>query len=225
MLDWFRILGSIILIDLVLSGDNALIIGAAVALLPKRVQFLAIALGGGGAIILRIAFAIGATLMLQVPLLKALGGLALIGIAVKLLLDRTKGEQSRQGSMKSGLLSALWTILIADVTSSLDNVLAVGALANGQLVLLALGLLLSIICLLVASAIIAKLIARLPWLVDVASLVLAWTAAQMLLEDVHVAQVLVYVPVSTILVPAFSIIAVFGVCVWSRLRVAPVVAK
>ena len=69
MLDWLRILGSIILIDLVLSGDNALIIGAAVALLPKKLQFAAIALGGGGAIILRIAFAIGATLMLQVPLL------------------------------------------------------------------------------------------------------------------------------------------------------------
>lgn len=222
MLDWFRLLSSIILIDLVLSGDNALIIGAAVALLPKQSQLLAIALGGGGAIVLRIAFTIGATLALQIPLLKAIGGLLLIYIAVKLVLDRAKGEQQHTGSVQSGLFSALTTILLADVTSSLDNVLAVGALANGNMLLLGIGLVLSIVCLLVASAIIARLIARLPWLVDVASLVLTWTAAQMVLEDVHVAQVLVYVPVSNVLIPALLIVGMLGTCVWSRLRVAVV---
>ena len=139
-------------------------------------------------------------------------------------MDRAKGEQVSGSNMKSGLVSALWTILVADLTSSLDNVLAVGALAHGNLWMLAAGLLLSIVCLLTVSALIAKLIARLPWLVDGASLVLAWTAAQMLLEDGHVAQVLVYVPVSNVIIPAFSIVAVFSVCVWSRRRMTIVLS-
>jgi YjbE family integral membrane protein len=220
MLDWFRILGSIVLIDLVLSGDNALIIGAVMASLHPRHRLIAILSGGGGAIALRIGLTLIVTWLLQFPLIKAVGGLLLLIIAVKLLVDRKKEQQEGAVYQKSGLVSALITILVADATSSVDNVLSVGALVNGNLPLLALGLLFSITALLMASAALSFVIAKLPWLVDVASLVLAWTAAQMLLEDVHVAQVLVYVPVSNVLIPAFLIVGMLGTCVWSRLRIA-----
>jgi len=90
--------GSIILIDLLLSGDNALVIGAAAAGLPRRQRWYAIALGGGGAIVLRIAFAVIATLLLRLPLLQAVGGLLLLIIAIRLLVDRgdTKHTKSAE---------------------------------------------------------------------------------------------------------------------------------
>lgn len=192
MLEWLGPIGGIILVDLVLSGDNALVIGTAAAGLPRRQRWGAILLGGGGAIVLRIAFAIAATLLLQLPLLQAIGGLVLLGIAIRLLWDRSHKRTSSQDDphgraapVKQSFLAALLTILIADVTMSLDNVLAVGALAAGDLPILAVGLLFSIILLLIGSALISELVARLPWLLDVASLILAWTAAQMLLADIH----------------------------------------
>lgn len=205
MLEFLGAVGGIILIDLVLSGDNALVIGAAAAGLPRRQRWTAIALGGGGAIILRIIFAVGATLLLRLPLLQAIGGLLLLVIAVRLLMDRSSAHSApanaagqegvaREGqtgtekteenvSDKRGLWAALLTILVADVTMSLDNVLAIGALAAGNLPLLAAGLLLSIALLLLGSALVAELIGRFSWLLDVAALVLAWTAANMILDD------------------------------------------
>lgn len=197
MFEWLGPIGGIILVDLVLSGDNALVIGTAAAGLPRRQRWGAILLGGGGAIILRIVFAIAATLLLQLPLLQAIGGLVLFGIAIRLLWDRSHKEITAKNAssghaapVKQGFLAALLTILIADVTMSLDNVLAVGALAAGELPILVVGLLFSIMLLLIGSALISELVARLPWLLDVASLVLAWTAAHMLLEDIHLKAIL-----------------------------------
>lgn len=192
LLAWLGQLGGIILVDLVLSGDNALVIGAAASGLPKQQRLWAIILGGGAAMVLRIVFTILATFLLQLPLLQAIGGVLLLYIAIKLLMDRSHQEeqtfdkQELQGKpQQRGFMSALFTILVADVTMSLDNVLAVGALAAGHLPLLIIGLLLSIVLLLVGSAIVAALIERLPWLLDVASLVLAWTAATMILHDMR----------------------------------------
>src|SRR5919205_1284842 len=88
MLEIVGAIGAIILVDLVLSGDNALVIGAAAAALPRRQRWLAIATGGGGAVVLRIVFAFIATLLLQLPLLQAIGGLILLFIAIRLLADR-----------------------------------------------------------------------------------------------------------------------------------------
>jgi YjbE family integral membrane protein len=192
MFEWLGPIGGIILVDLVLSGDNALVIGSAAAGLPRRQRWGAILLGGGGAIILRIVFAVAATLLLQLPLLQAIGGIVLLAIAIRLLWDRSHKQTSSKDAsheqtapVKQSFLAALLTILIADVTMSLDNVLAVGALAAGDLPILVVGLLFSIILLLIGSALVSELVARLPWLLDVASLVLGWTAAQMLLEDIH----------------------------------------
>jgi YjbE family integral membrane protein len=208
MLELLGAIGGIVLVDLALSGDNALVIGAAAAGLPSRQRTQAIVLGGAGAIVLRIVFAIAATLLLQLPFLQALGGLALLYIAARLLMERTGAHEEQideqakliphaaphaashaapaaQNADSSDFVRALLTILIADVTMSLDNVLAIGALAQGELPVLVIGLLLSIVLVLAGSALVANLIRRLPWLLDVAALVLGWTAANMLLHDLR----------------------------------------
>ncbi|HET9921839.1 MAG TPA: YjbE family putative metal transport protein [Ktedonobacteraceae bacterium] len=214
-------IGSIILVDLALSGDNALVIGAAASGLPRRQRWYAIVFGGGGAIVLRIIFAVIATLLLRLPLLQAIGGLLLLVIAVRLLMDRGKMHSketaaSKEGTNKKlsspaqtlarqGFWAALLTILVADVTMSLDNVLAVGALAAGNLLLLAAGLLLSMLILLLGSALVAELIGRLPWLLEVAALVLGWTAANMILDDIRLGPVLEHLPWTQIAIPIATI--------------------
>src|SRR5579884_3764562 len=95
-------IGSIIMVDLVLSGDNALVIGAAAAGLPRRQRWYAIVFGGGGAIVLRIIFAVIATLLLRLPLLQALGGILLLVIAVRLLMDRGKVHSKEPAASKEG---------------------------------------------------------------------------------------------------------------------------
>lgn len=217
MLELIGVIGGIVLIDLALSGDNALVIGAAAASLPARQRLRAILLGGAGAILFRIIFALAATLLLRLPLVQAVGGVVLLYIAARLLADRhgkhsnqskhgeygehrNHGEQPLAAPSTSGLApapapsrgfaAALLTILVADVTMSLDNVLAIGALAHGNLPVLAIGLLLSIALVLAGSALVAGLIQRLPWLLDIAALVLGWTAAGMVLHDLRLGPVL-----------------------------------
>ncbi len=228
MWSWLGSLGGIILVDLVLSGDNALVIGAAASKLPRRQRWLAILFGGGGAIVLRIAFAIIATLLLQLPLLKAIGGALLMVIAVRLLMDRNtvndvEGEQQEQtggtAGKKRGFLPALMTILVADVTMSLDNVLAVGALAAGDLLVLAAGLVVSILFLLVGSALISELISRLPLLLDLASLVLGWTAAHMILDDINLGPMLDRFPWTDYALPAAAIALILAADFYLRWRV------
>jgi YjbE family integral membrane protein len=233
--DLLAALGSIILVDLVLSGDNALVIGAAAAALPRRQRWAAIVLGGGAAILLRIVFAIIATLLLRLPLLQALGGLFLLLIALRLLMDRSKKHPLQQSScaqgalestshatakalVKRSFLAALLTILVADVTMSLDNVLAIGALAAGNLPLLAVGLLLSIVFLLLGSALVAELIGRFPWLLDGAALVLAWTAAKMVLDDRSLNPVLEHLPWAQLAVPITALAMMIAADLYLRRR-------
>lgn len=227
-------IGGIILVDLALSGDNALVIGAAAAGLPARRRVMAIGLGGLGAIVLRAAFAIVATLLLQLPFLQALGGLLLLWIAMRLLADRNdkhhgtesiaetelagEGAADARQQGRRGFFGALVTILVADVTMSLDNVLAVGALAAGHLPLLVAGLVLSMALLLAGSALVATLIGRLPWLLDVAALVLGWTAGNMVLHDLRLAPVWERVPWSAVLVHAVAIGFVLAVDLLLRRR-------
>jgi YjbE family integral membrane protein len=202
MLDWLGPILGIVLVDLILSGDNAVVIGAAAAALPARQRLIAIGVGGGGAIVLRIFFALAATILLQLPYLGIIGGIILLVIAIRLLTDRntivdhskqktaSAGEQcstdTKNAILKSdskGPLMSIFTILIADVMMSLDNVLAMAGLANGNLILLSAGLALSITILLVGSALVAVLIGRFPWLLDIACLVVGWTAVNIILGD------------------------------------------
>lgn len=231
MLGFLGALGGIILVDLALSGDNALVIGAAAAGLPARQRTKAILLGGAGAIVLRIVFAIAATLLLQLPFVQALGGLVLLYIAARLLMERSGPHEERieeQGklvpraegaSASPTFVRALLTILVADVTMSLDNVLAIGALAHGDLPILIVGLLLSIALVLAGSALVASLIQRLPWLLDVAALVLGWTAANMVAHDLRLGPALhQLIPHVEIVLYVLGVGAVLAVDVYLRMR-------
>jgi YjbE family integral membrane protein len=173
-------IGSIILIDIALSGDNALVIGAVASRLPRGLRFLAILWGGAGAIVLRIVLASVITLLLLVPLLQAAGGVVLMVIAIHLLMPQDEGPRFRA---RDRFLPAILTILAADVTMSLDNIIAIGALAKGNLAVLAIGLVFSMAVLFLASAVVARVIERLSILLDLASLVLAFTAANLVAAD------------------------------------------
>lgn len=213
MIAFLGSLGAIILVDLTLSGDNALVIGAAAAGLNRRRRLMAIIAGGGAAIVLRIIFATAATLLLQLPLLGAIGGLVLLVIAARLLKGRDDEETAQEAGdatsetrvKEPSFTQALLTILVADVTMSLDNILAVGGLAHGNLELLAIGLFISIALLMVGSALVAELIGRLPVLLDLAAVVLGWTGGSMLLHDHYTGAYLGQAPYASILIPAAGV--------------------
>ena len=133
---WARLLG-IILIDISLAGDNALVIALAVRELPPRQQLLGRMWGTVGAVGLRVAFIVIVSLLLSIPLLQLAGGLALIWIAVRLV----RPGQREHGGTRQGtsLREAIWIIIVADVTMSLDNVLGVAAAAKGDLALVIFG--------------------------------------------------------------------------------------
>ena len=233
MIELLSAIAGILLVDLVLSGDNALVIGAAAAGLPRRPRWRAIVLGGAGATVLRIVFAFIASFLLVLPWLQAIGGLILLIIAIRLLADRdtrrpaafeeqttprTPGTPDATPSTSRSFLPALLTILVADVTMSLDNVLAVGALSHGNLLALSIGILVSIAILLVGSALVAELMKWLPWLLDVAALVLAWTGANMMLNDLRLGDILDNYAWTAIAVPAISLGIVLVADVLLRLR-------
>ncbi len=194
--------GGVLLLDLLLSGDNVLVIGAAAAGLARRQRWYAIAIGGVVAMALRILFTALASVLLNIPFIQTIGALILLYLAQKLLRDRSQANLSptitepepasstgvaalfrRLTNSHSAFFSALLTILIADVTMSLDNILAVGALANGEILPLVIGLVGSITVLLLGSALVSMLVERLGWILDIAALVLGWTSATMIHDD------------------------------------------
>jgi YjbE family integral membrane protein len=174
---WF----SIVLLDLTLAGDNALVIALAVRTLPRRQQFLGRLWGSLGAVILRLLFIAIISALYRIPLLQAIGGLALAWIAVKLVRQESGGEgHVRQGTT---LWEAIWIIVLADVVMSLDNVLAVAAAAHGDLMLVVFGIGLSLPLVVWGSGLLARLMARYPWIVWLGGGVLGYVAGEMLLED------------------------------------------
>ncbi len=219
--------GSIILVDLLLSGDNALVIGVAAAGLPRRQRWLAILVGGAAAILLRIVFSLLSTILLNLPWLQTAGAVVLLIIAIRLLADRKSNASEKVGQeasnatqhVQQGLVAAMLTILVADVTMSLDNILAVGALANGNIPLLVVGLLISVAILLFGSALIAEVVGRLTLLLDVAALVLAWTGANMILDDLRQnSTAITSLPWLRIAIPAIALTIVIIFDIWLRMR-------
>lgn len=193
ILQWVGIVFGIIVVDLALSGDNALVIGAVAARLKEPRRRYAIIFGGVMAVVLRILLAEGALFVLQVPYIQAIGGLLVLGIAVQLISERRHEDADGGEPMKrfrilrwlrpDTLFGASLTILVADFTMSLDNVLSVAALARGNYVVLLIGILFSMLLLLVASSVIARLIERFPLLLYLAAGILSWTAGWMVLND------------------------------------------
>ncbi len=175
---------NITLIDLALSGDNAIVIGMAAASLPRQKRKWAILAGGAGAILLRIILTSIATLLMLVPLLSAIGGLVLIWVAYKLLrLDVSGGEEDKKAKEAKNFRQAITLILAADLMMSLDNVIAVAGAAHGHFGLLIAGLLISMPLLMTTGGFISVLIDRFRWLVFVGAFAITFTASRMVFED------------------------------------------
>jgi YjbE family integral membrane protein len=184
---WIRWL-AIVVIDLTLAGDNALVIALAVRTLPPREQFWGRIGGSLGAVGLRLAFIAIITQLLAIPLLQAIGGVLLVWIATKLVRqDASDGEghKVRQGT---SLWEAVWIIILADVIMSLDNVVAVAGAAHGDMLLVVFGVGLSIPLVVWGSGVLARLMARFAWIVWVGAGVLGYVAGEMILKDAVVHQ-------------------------------------
>jgi YjbE family integral membrane protein len=181
-------IGKIVLLDLVLAGDNAVVIALAVRTLPPRQQFWGRIWGTFGAVALRLAFIFVVTWLLKVPLLQVAGALMLIWIALKLVRQsggEGEGHHVRQGG---SLMEAVWIIIVADVIMSLDNVLSVAGAAHGDMQLVIFGIGLSIPIVIWLSAVLSTLMNRYPWIVWVAAGVLGEVAGKMILDDVWVVE-------------------------------------
>jgi YjbE family integral membrane protein len=211
-------IASIVIIDLVLSGDNAVVIGMAANQLPGDQRRKAILFGAAGAIGLRVLFTAMVAVLLGVPLLQLGGGLLLAWIAVKLL----RPHEPEAGDVKAAgsPWEAIRTIIMADVVMSLDNILAVGGAAHGQLWLLLFGLMLSMPLITVGSGVVAWALDRLPWLVYVGSAVLAWTAGQMIVEDPYFHGLLGQVSGLELILPGLLTVAVLAIGWLLRRRTA-----
>jgi YjbE family integral membrane protein len=178
---WARLL-SIIVIDLTLAGDNALVIALAVRTLPKRQQLLGRVWGTAGAVVLRLAFIVIATWLLAIPFLQLAGGLVLIWIAFKLVRQST-GEGEHSVKQGASLREAIWIIMIADAAMSLDNVLAVAAAAHGDLMLVVFGIGLSLPLVVWGSGLLAWLMNRFTWIIWLGGGILGYVAGEMMLRD------------------------------------------
>jgi YjbE family integral membrane protein len=178
---WVNVL-KIVLIDLALAGDNALVIALAVRTLPPRQQLLGRIWGTAGAVGLRLLFIAIITYLLGIPLLQVAGGLLLIWIAIKLVRQSEGGGEGhvRQGT---SLPEAIWIIIVADVVMSLDNVIGVAGAAEGDLRLVVFGIALSIPIVVWGSGVLAKLMNRYPWIILIAGGILGEVAGKMILHD------------------------------------------
>lgn len=173
--------GSIVLANIVLSGDNAVVIAMAARTLRPEQRSKAIFWGTAAAIIMRIVLTIVAIQLLSLPYLKIIGALLLVYIGVDLLKGEAEGDG--EGHEISGMMAAIRTILIADLVMSLDNVLAVAAAANGNLPLLVLGLLVSIPLIIFGATLLTKVMERFPVIITLGAALLGFLAGEMLLTD------------------------------------------
>lgn len=180
-MEFLTALFSIILINIVLSGDNALVIALASRRLPPRQQQQAIFWGGAGAIGLRIILTLAAVVLLKVPYLQLAGGLLLQWVAIRLVADdHDEGEGIQAGG---SLWEAIKTILVADLVMSLDNVIAIAGVARGNVTLLVVGLVISIPIIIWGSKLISMLMQRWPIIILIGAAFLGWTAGEMMVSD------------------------------------------
>lgn len=181
---WLAVL-EIIMINILLSGDNAVVIALACRNLSRRQRKHGIFWGVLGAIVLRIGLTFFAMSLLANPYLKLIGGALLLWIGIKLIAEEDGGEHDVKASDR--LLAAIWTIIVADLVMSLDNVMGVAAAAKGNVPLIVFGLVVSIPIVVVGSQIIMRLLVRFPVLVLAGGGVLGYIAGEMAVEDPAVA--------------------------------------
>ena len=182
---WFAALGSILLLDLILSGDNAILIAMACKKLPDKQRLKAMIIGGMGAVIIRVLLTLFATELISFPYLQFIGGLLLLYIAIKLISQHDEDESSNTQPLT--LLSAVKTIIIADFIMSLDNVLSLAGVANmvpeGKWSLIICGLMISLPIVLCGAQVFLMIMKKIPALIYVGGAILAYTAAEMIVMD------------------------------------------
>ena len=190
-MDEFSTLIQVILIDLLFAGDNAIAVGLVAAGLPKSQRTKVIAAGIGLAVILRILFAVATVQLLKIPGLLLLGGLLLLWVSWRLYVDlrrRTASEDAGGDAVESNSLTfkqALFQILAADVSMSLDNVLAVAGVAREHITILIFGLVLSVVLMLVAATLIANLLNRHRWIAYIGIAIILLVAGSMMWDGTH----------------------------------------
>jgi len=178
---WGRLL-EIGILNMLLSGDNAVVIALAVRALPRRQRLLGQIGGTLGAVVLRLLFVGVISMLLRVPLLRLVGGLLLIWIAYRLV--RPVAEVEAAGSRRAASFwESVWIIVVADITMSLDNVLAVAGAAHGDMLLVTLGIAMSVPIVVWGSGVLAGLMNRYPWIIWAGGGLLGYVAGDMLLED------------------------------------------
>jgi len=213
---WISLL-QIIGINIVLSGDNAVVIALAARSLPPARQRKAVVWGSGAAVVMRIVLTIVAVELLRLPYLKLIGAALLLWIAVQLLVPEEEGEG--HGVAAASLAAAIKTILLADLVMSLDNVIGVAAAARGSTLLLIIGLAISIPLVVFASTLLLGLMGRFPIIVTLGAALLGWVAGEMAISDPAIkAWVDAQLPFAHYLAPALGAVGVVLVGKWLAAR-------
>ncbi|MHA6530320.1 TerC family protein [Paenibacillus sp. BAC0078] len=215
VLDFILSLLNIVFLDLILAGDNAIVIGLAARNLQGGTQKKAILLGTGGAVVLRIIATILVVWLLKVPWLLLFGGLLLILIAYKLLAGESNGPDIKAGGT---LWSAVRTIIVADAAMGLDNVIAIAGAANHNIVLVVLGLLISVPIVIWGSTLFIKLINRYSWIIYIGAGVLGFTASSMIAGEQRIEPFVREHPLLHILFIILIIAGILAAGHWKRVR-------
>lgn len=188
-MDWMEgalMFAQVILLDLALGGDNSIVIGMAAKGLPHDMQKRVIFLGSAGAIAVRFILAALLVWLLAIPYLKTAGGIILLWIGMKLI-----GQQGREDEVHVASQNTFWgairTVIVADAIMSLDNVLAIVAATDGNLLLLVIGMLISVPIIILGSAVVVKIMDRFPCIIYAGSLVIGWAAGGMIATDTYLA--------------------------------------
>jgi YjbE family integral membrane protein len=180
---WLSALAAIILIDLVLAGDNAIVIALAARRLPPQLQRRAIIWGTVGAIVVRTAMTVGVVWLLKIPGLMLVGGLGLVWIAYKLIAPGKPSEHAHEGAATGSFWAAMRTIVIADALMGVDNVLGVAGAAQGNFDLVVIGLAISVPIVVWGSTLVLRLVERFPAIIYAGAAVLAYTAGHMIVSE------------------------------------------
>lgn len=209
-MEFLLALASIMMVNIVLSGDNAVVIAMASRCLPPKRQKMAILWGSAGAIGSWVVLTLVAVVLLQIPYVQFIGGLLLVWIAAKLLMEDTDEENIEAGT---SFLAAVKTIIIADLVMSLDNTLAIAAVAKGDYLPLGLGLGLSIPLIIFGSQVIIKIMDKFPIVVYAGVALIAWTAGEMMMADHKIGPV-IHAALPGWLIPAAITAGVLAVGFW-----------
>lgn len=185
IMDGAVMFAQVVLLDIALGGDNSIVIGMAAKGLPHELQKKVIFFGSVGAIAVRFLLAAVLVWLLAIPYLKTIGGLILVYIGMKLIGHQGQ-EEDVHVEAKNTLMGAIQTVIVADAIMSLDNVLAIVAATNGDIVMLILGMLLSVPIIILGSTLIVKMMDRFPWIIYIGALVIGWASGGMVATDHYV---------------------------------------